>query len=215
MQWGCWCGVLSQETKACCCSQGNRMTLLRRRRGKNKRKMNAAGSWDLATRSFRRHVFPKASHPLPPSTHLPTSCHVRTSTRPQRGSHHKRSPQPRPWRVAGLVLQLQGLPNMKRTDAQITLLQVTPWAGQTQSLAKRREGRKQQTQKGREEERKKSEQGRKGEPESTLKDYQLLWRPPLHKEKILGLLERPQLGGREETRVWVRGRDLWQLASLP
>lgn len=53
MSWGCWHGVPSQETKACCCSQGNRMTLLWTKRDKNKAKIMRLGLGTFVTQPFQ------------------------------------------------------------------------------------------------------------------------------------------------------------------
>jgi hypothetical protein len=76
------------------------MTLLRTRKGKNKRKNNAAGSRDLVTWSFQHLISwcnPKGSSPSP--CPLPPICPPRTRVsinvhppaHPQQGSHGKHS----------------------------------------------------------------------------------------------------------------------------
>lgn len=56
MPWGCWHGVLSRETRACCCSQGNRMTLLRTKGDKNKAKIMLLGLGTFVTQPFQHII---------------------------------------------------------------------------------------------------------------------------------------------------------------
>lgn len=113
MLWGCWHGVLSQETKACCCSQGNRMTLLRTKRDKNKAKIMLLGLGTFATRPFQ-HIIScwnphKAPYHLPTPACLPTfycvTIKAHPSAHPWWGLYFKCSWQPRASEQCGWFCQ--------------------------------------------------------------------------------------------------------------
>lgn len=129
MLWGCWHGVLSQETKACCCSRGNRMTLLRTKRDKNKAKIMLLGLGTFVTQPFQYIIF--SWNPQRAPYHLPTPL-------PRLSAHllpcEQQGPPISPslvgpllqvlsaaqaLRAVRLVLSVQDLPKAWRTDAKI------------------------------------------------------------------------------------------------